>query len=200
MADHGLIAAYRRDLLARLPAELAEEVSDGLTDAHEEYVRRGMSPDQAAAAAIAEFGHPGTVVDAFRTACPVLRLAHVLIVTGPIVGGCWAAALISARAWDWPIPIAASLLVGLLLAASVVMLATASLTPRYQSLRRAGIAGCLGIATLDVTVITTAMLLAPDARRLAAIAVCLSAVRLTFVLGGLRRCLAEPFTHARGSG
>ena len=191
MADHGLIAAYRHDLQARLPAELAEEVSDGLTDAQEEYVRRGLSPDEAAAAAIAEFGQPGTVVDAFRSACPVLRLARILIVTGPIVGGWWAAALITGRAWDWSVPIAALLLVGLLLAASVVMLATASLTPRYQSLRRAGIAGCLGIAVLDATVITTAMPLASDARWLVVIAICLSAVRLTFVLGGLRRCLAK---------
>lgn len=192
MADHGLIAAYRHDLLARLPAELAEEVSDGLTDAQEEYMRRGLSRDQAAAAAIAEFGHPGTVAGAFRSASPVLRLARILVVTGPIVGGLWAAALITARAWDWSIPIAAPVLVGLLLAASVVMLATASLTPRYQSLRRAGIAGCLGIAVLDVTVITTATLLAPDARWLVVIAICLSAVRLTFVLGGLRRCLGKP--------
>ncbi len=97
MADHRLIAAYRHDLLTRLPAELAEEVSDGLTDAQEEYVRRGLSPDQAAAAAVAEFGHPGTVADAFRSASPVLRLARILIATGPVVGACWAATLITAR-------------------------------------------------------------------------------------------------------
>lgn len=192
MADHRLIAAYRHDLLARLPAELAEEVSDGLTDAQEEYVRRGLSPDQAAAAAVAEFGHPGTVADAFRSASPVLRLARILIATGPVVGACWAAALITARAWDWSIPLAAPVLVGLLLAASVAMLATASLTPRYQSLRRAGFAGCFAIAVLDVTVITTAMLLALDARWLVAIATSLSAVRLTFVIGGLSRCVGKP--------
>lgn len=194
MADHRLIAAYRHDLLTRLPAELAEEVSDGLTDAQEEYVRRGLSPDQAAAAAVADFGHPGTVADAFRSASPVLRLARILIATSPVVGGWWAATLITARAWDWSIPLAAPVLVGLILAASVVTLATASLTPRYQSLRRAGIAGCLGIAVLDVTVITTAVLLAPDARWLVAIAICLSAVRLTLVVGGLRRCLGKPVT------
>jgi len=191
VADHGLIAAYRHDLLARLPADLAEEVSDGLTDAQEEYLRRGLSPDEAAAAAIAEFGHPGTVEDAFRRACPVWTLARVLIVTGPIVGGWWAAALITARAWDWPIPVAARLLVGLVLAASVAMLATASLTPRYQSLVRAGIAGCIGLAVLDVTVITTAMSLAPDARCLLVVAMCVSMIRATFVAGTLRRHFAN---------
>ena len=191
MADHSLIAAYRHDLLARLPAELAEEVSDGLTDTHEQYLRRGLSPDQAALAAIAEFGRAGTVVDAFRRACPVWRLARVLIVTGPIVGGWWAAALIVARAWDWPIPVAAPLLVGLVLAASVVMLATASLTRRYQSLLRAGITGCLGIAVLDVTVLTTAITLAPGARWLLVIAMSVSVIRLTFVAGMLRRYFAN---------
>lgn len=194
MADHRLIAAYRHDLLTRLPAELAEEVSDGLTDAQEEYVRRGLSPDEAAAAAVAEFGDPGTVADAFRSASPVFRLARILIATGPVVGACWAATLITARAWAWSTPLAAPVLAGLLLAASVAMLATASLTPRYQSLRRAGIAGCLGIAVLDVTVITTAMQLAADARWLVVFPICLSAVRATFVVGALRRCLGKPVT------
>jgi hypothetical protein len=122
----------------------------------------------------------------------VLRLARILIATGPVVGGCWAATLITARAWDWSIPLAAPVLVGLLLAASVAMLATASLTPRYQSQRRAGIAGCFAIAVLDATAITTAMLLALDTRWLVAIAICLSAVRLTFVVGGLRGSLGNP--------
>ena len=191
MAEHDLISAYRHDLLQRLPAELAEEVFDGLADAEEEHLRRGLSPDAAAAAAIAEFGFPGTVANAFRRSCPVLRLARVLIFTGPIVGGWWAAALITARAWNWPIPIAARLVVGLVLAASVVMLATASLTPRYQSLVRAGIAGCLGIAALDVAVITTAMSLAPDGRWLLVMAICVSMMRVTFVAATLRRCLAN---------
>ncbi|HSR84294.1 MAG TPA: permease prefix domain 1-containing protein [Streptosporangiaceae bacterium] len=191
MADHGLIAAYRQDLLAQLPADLADEVTDGLTDAHERYLLRGLRPDQAAAAAIAEFGEPGTVAAAFRRACPVWRLARVLIATGPIVGGSWAAALVTARVWDWPVPIAARLVVGLVLAASVVMLATASLTHRYPSLVRAGIAGSLGIAALDVAVVTTAVLLGPDLRWLVVVAVCVSMARLTFVARTLCRYLAR---------
>jgi hypothetical protein len=191
VADHGLIAAYRRDLLALLPAELVHEVSDGLADAHDQYLLRGLSADQAALAAIAEFGHPATVADAFRRACPVLRLARILVVTGPIVGGWWAATLITARAWDWPVPAAAQLFVGLVLAASVVMLATASSTPRYQSLLRAGIAGSFGIAILDISAIATAILLAPTVRWLVVVALCVSVARLTFVASSLPRCLAR---------
>ena len=191
MADNNLIAEYRRDLLALLPAELADEVSDGLADARGQYMLRGLSPDQAAVAAITEFGHPATVADAFRRACPVLTLARMLVVTGPIVGGLWAAALVTARAWDWPIPIAVQLLVGLVLTASVALLATASLTSRYRSLRHAGIAGCLGIAVLDISVIVAVMLQAPNVRWLVVAAACVSMIRLTLVARSLPRCLAR---------
>lgn len=192
MADHGLITAYRQDLLARLPADLVDEISDGLAEAYEQYLRRGLSQDNAASAAIAEFGDVGMIVDAFRRACPVRRLASVLIVTGPIVGGWWAAALLTGQAWDWPIPFAARLLVGVVLAASVALLAAASLSRHYQSLRRAAIAGCLGIAVLDGSVISAAMLLAPVARWLLVIAVCASMARLILVVGTLGRHLARP--------
>lgn len=191
MAEHGLIAAYRHDLLARLPADLANEVSDGLTDAYEQFLLRGLNPDQAAMAAIGEFGQPRAVADAFRRACPVFTFARTLIFTGPIVGGCWGAALITSRAWDWPIPAAARLLVGLVLAASIAMLATASRTNRYQSLLRAGIAGCLGIAVLDCSVVIAVMSLAPRVGWMMFVAVCISAARLTFVARSLCRYLAR---------
>lgn len=197
MADHRLIADYRRDLLAQLPAELAEEVCDGLADAQEHYVSVGQTPDHAAKAAIAEFGEPATVVDAFRKACPVWRLARILVTTGPIVGGAWAAVLISERAWGWNIPNAARLAVGLVLFASVALLITAMRTRRYQSLRRAGIAGGIGIAVLDGSVVMTAMLLAPAFGSLLIIATCVSAARLVFVAGTLRRYLAKPVAYGR---
>ena len=192
MADHRLIAAYRHDLLERLPAELAEEVCDGLADTHQHYVRLGQNPDEAAVAAIAEFGEPATVVDAFRKACPVWRLARILVTTGPIVGGMWAAGLISEQAWGWPIPNTARLAVGLVLFASVALLITAMRTRRYQSLRRAAIAGGLGIAALDGSVATTALVLAPAFGSLLIVATCVSTARLAFVAGSLRGCVARP--------
>jgi len=193
-AGHGSMEAYRRDLFARLPADLAEEVADGLADACEHYKRGGLSPDQAAAAAISEFGDTSLVVDAFRRASPVRRVARILIMTGPAVGGWWAAALIGTRAWDWPIAANARLAVGPLVAACVALLAIAVLTRRYQVLRRAGVAGCLGVALLDASVVTTVLVLGPIGRWLLIVAACVSAARLAFIAGAMRRVLPQPGT------
>jgi hypothetical protein len=192
MAEHRLIAAYRNDLLVQLPVHLADEVSGGLADAHENYVSQGLTPDQAACAAIEEFGNARRVADAFRRACPAWRAARALIVTGPVVGGLWAAALIADRAWDWPIPIAVRLLVGAILASSVLLLVASALARRYQAVRRAGLAGCIGLAALDASMITTAILLAPSLRWLLVLAASASAVRLTFVASGMRRLVSQP--------
>jgi hypothetical protein len=192
MADHSLIAAFRQDLSARLPADVAEEVADGLTDAYEQNLCIGMSPETAATAALAEFGDPDLVVDAFRRTSPARRLARALIATGPVVGGLWAAALITSRAWDWPIPIGARLVAGPLVAVSVALLVTAVLTRHYQAVRRAGMAGCLGVAVLDASMVATVMVLAPAGRWLFLVAASVSAARLTFVAGAMRRMLAQP--------
>jgi hypothetical protein len=192
VAEHGLIAAYREDLLARLPSHLADEVSDGLADAHDKYIGQGLNPDQAASAAVAEFGNVGVVAEAFRRACPAWRVARALIATGPVVGGCWAAALIADNAWDWPIPVAVRVLVGVILAGSVLLLVASVRARRYQRVRRAGLAGCLGLAALDVCVITTAVLLAPSLRWLLVVAVCFSVVRLTFVAGRVPLLVSRP--------
>jgi hypothetical protein len=186
MTEHSLIAAYTKDLRARLPAALAEEVLDGLIEAHDKYLRLGMTPEHAARAAIAEFGDPRIVADAFRRACPARRNACTLLVTGPVVGGCWASALIAGRAWDWPIPSAVPVLLGLTLAASVALLAMAVVAPRYHVVQRTGTAGCLGIVVLDVSAILTAVVSAPTTRWLLAIAACASAARLTIVARTMR--------------
>jgi hypothetical protein len=186
MAEHSLISAYGKDLRAQLPAALAEEVLDGLAETHDKYLRRGLAPEDAARAAIAEFGSFRTVTDAFRRACPAWRLARTLIATGPAVGTCWATALITARAWDWPIPTAVPVLLGLTLAAAVALLLTAALSRRYRTVRRAGAVGCLAIALLDASAIITAMLSAPTTRWLIALAACASASRLTLVGRSLR--------------
>ena len=133
MAEHRLTAAYRDDLRSRLPAHLADEVSDGLADAQEKYLAQGLTPGESARAAIAEFGSPGVVADAFRRASPAWSAARGLILTGPLVGGLWAAALITGHAWLWPVPPAIRLAAGIVLAASVLMLATALRTRRYQA-------------------------------------------------------------------
>ena len=84
-------------MIGWLPPHLADEVSDGLADAHEKYIGQGLNPDQAARASIAEFGNAGVVAEAFRRACPAWRAARALIVTGPVVGGWWAASAVPGR-------------------------------------------------------------------------------------------------------
>lgn len=181
MAEHSLIAAYGSDLRRRLPAALADEVLDGLAEAHEKFLRLGLTPDEAARAAITEFGDPRTVTDAFCLACPARRLARTLMVTGPAVGACWAAVLITGRVWNWRVPTAVPLLLAATLALSVALLVIAASSRRYLAIQYAGTAGCLGVALLDASAITTAILTAPTSRWLIATAACASLARLTLI-------------------
>jgi hypothetical protein len=194
VAEHRLIAAYRDDLLTRLPSQLAGEVSDGLADAQEKYLAQGLTPDQAARAAIAEFGSPGIVADAFRRASPAWSAARALILTGPVIGGLWAATLITGHAWQWPIPAAGRLAAALTLGASVVMLATATRTRRYQAARHACLAGSLGLVSLDASVTVTALLVAPGIPWLLWAAACASAVRLTYAIPKMQQLASWPGT------
>jgi hypothetical protein len=100
-----LIEDYKAVLLAEPPASLGEEVIDGLYEAYGKYLRRGLAGEEAAAAAVAEFGDPRTAVQAFSRASIAGRAARALIATGSPVGLCWAAELISGKAWDWPLPV-----------------------------------------------------------------------------------------------
>jgi hypothetical protein len=73
-----------------------------------------------------------------------------------------------------------------------VLLITAVRTRRYQSLRRAAVAGGLGIALLDGSIVITSVLLAPAFWSLLIVATCVSAARLVFVAATLRRYFATP--------
>jgi hypothetical protein len=190
MAQSGLIEDYRAVLLAGLPASLAEEVSDGLYEANDKYLRQGLAIDDAAVAAVSEFGEARAVVDAFIRASPARRAARALIGTGPLVGLCWAAELITGRAWDWPVPVIAPVLLGALLAASISMLVTAGRTRRYASVRRSGVAGCAGVVVLDVSMIATVLVIAPGAGWAVLLAMCASAASLTGVVRAMRPMLA----------
>ena len=181
MAQPRLIEDYTAVLRAELPTLLADEVSDGLAEAYEKHVREGADADTAARAAVAEFGEPDTVVAAFSRASPASRTARALIVTGPAVGMCWAAVLISGRAWDWHVPVVVPILLGGLLAASIAGLVTAAGARRYRAVCRSGAAGCLGLGLLDASMITVALAAAHDLRWLTVLAICASATRLSGV-------------------
>jgi hypothetical protein len=92
------LAAYLADLAARLrgPRRRREailaELSDGLNQAAQDHRAAGLTPDQAATAAIAQFGTPQAVADAFggELATAYARRTIVwFIATGPLVGIWW---------------------------------------------------------------------------------------------------------------
>lgn len=92
------VAAYLGELGARLRGprrrreQILAELRDGLDDATDEHIATGLTADQAATAAIAQFGNPRTVADAFAgelaTAYARRTIARY-IATGPLVGIWW---------------------------------------------------------------------------------------------------------------
>jgi hypothetical protein len=96
------VAAYLAAVTARLTgpattrAAITDELRDGLLESLEAHRASGCSPQEATTAAIAEFGDPHTVADAFSpelAAVQARRVALGLLVTGPLVGLSWLAAV-----------------------------------------------------------------------------------------------------------
>jgi hypothetical protein len=191
VAEPRLIANYKAILSAELPLAFAEEVGDGLGEAYAKYRRLGMAADDAAQAAVGEFGNARAVVEGFSRASAARRVAHQLLMTGPAVGLCWAAMLITSKAWDWPVPDIARLLLGGLLVASVIVLVTAVRAERYWTVRRSGAAGCIGLAVLDASLIMAVVASRPGLGSLAVIAILASAARLMCIARVLPRYLTE---------
>jgi hypothetical protein len=92
------LAAYLSDLAAQLrgPRRRREailtELRDGLEQATKDRSATGLPPDQAAAAAISQFGNPYAVADAFAgelATAYARRTIAWFIATGPLVGIWW---------------------------------------------------------------------------------------------------------------
>ena len=189
MSQAGLIADYLSVLSAQLPAPLVEELADGLDQTHQRYLTQGLTPDAAARAAVAEFGEPQLIVAAFTRLSPARHAARRLLAASPVVGGCWAAALITGRAWTWPVPATVRLLFGVMLITVIGLLAAAAFGRRYLSARRAGAVACIGITALDGVMLITVMLAVPVLIWPVILAAAASAVRLTFTARALRAVL-----------
>ncbi len=96
---------------ARARDDIIAELRSGLLDAADAYRAAGHSPDEAAAAATAEFGDPRQIAAGFGpelAAREARRLARDLIITGPLVGLLWAAAATASHVgirhappWQW---------------------------------------------------------------------------------------------------
>jgi hypothetical protein len=189
MPQASLITDYLSVLSAQLPAPLVEELADGLDETHQHYLTQGLTPDAAASAAVAEFGEPQVIVAAFTRLSPARHAARRLLATGPVVGGCWAAALVTGRAWTWPVPATVLLLIGVALITVIGLLAAAAFGRRYLSARRAGAVACVGITVLDAVMLITAVLAIPVLVWPVILAAAASIARLTFTARALRAVL-----------
>lgn len=191
MSEPRLIRDYLAVLAAQLPAPIVEELAGGLAETYRSYLRQGLVPDLAAESAVAEFGDPHVIVSAFARVNPARRGARRLLLTGPVVGGCWATVLITSRAWAWPVPLAARIVLGLALLTVVGLLAAAALGTRYLPAARSGIAGCLGITALDSIMITWVMLDIPSMTWVTIGALAASTARIALSMQTLRPILAR---------
>jgi len=180
MSGPGLIADYLGALSAQLPRPVVEELADGFEETYQRYQRLGLAPAAAAEAAVAEFGDPRLIVAGYARAHPARQAALRLLAFGPVVGSCWAVALVTTHAWTWPIPVMADIVPGLVLVTSVALLGVAALSTRYRIVARAGTAGCVGVMALDIAMIPSVVLVDPALSWVAGLAMTLSAVRLAF--------------------
>jgi len=149
MSGPGLITSYLDALARQLPGQMVEELADGLEETYRRHLGLGLTSEAAAQAAVTEFGDPGLIAAEFARAHPARRAARGLLAPGPAAGACWAVALVTGRAWTWPIPVAARIVPGVILVAVVALLAVAARGIRYRPVGRAGTAGCAGTAVLD---------------------------------------------------
>jgi hypothetical protein len=186
----GLIEDYRAALAAQLPAAVADELADGLAETYHSYLGKGLSPAAAGRAAVAEFGEPGAVVAAFTRSSPSRRAAQRLLLTGPVVGACWGAVLVVGHAWTWPVPSAARVAAGMILAAVIALLAAAARMPRYRLAHRAAAAACAGLTAWDLAAIAAAMVLIRHLPWPGLLAVPASASRIAFMARVMRSVLA----------
>src|SRR5260370_14327746 len=112
MAESGVIEEYVKARSAQLPQAIVEELADGLEQTCQRYLDQGLGPQAAADAAVAEFGDPDVIAADFTRLSPARAAARRLLATGPVVGGSWALALITSRAWSGPVPAIARLELG----------------------------------------------------------------------------------------
>ncbi|WP_395108309.1 hypothetical protein [Actinomadura sp. SCN-SB] len=191
MASHPLIEEHLAQLARQLPAEVVDELADGLTETYRHHLTTGTDPNAAARHALAEFGTPDQITTAFVAHSPSRHAARTLLATGPPVAAAWATALITGHAWQWPIPTAAGLTIGLVLLAVVATLATAATgRARYTRTRIAVLVGGIGLIVLDAAALTGLALITPALAWPLAIAACASLIRIGLALRTLPRILS----------
>jgi hypothetical protein len=185
MASHPLIDIHLTTLARRLPGDVVDELADGLTESWHRHLATGRPPADAARAAIAEFGTVDQVTEAFVTNCPGRRTARILLASGPLVGMCWGASLVTARVWEWPIPDPAAAAAAVVLLAVVAALITSATSRRSYRRARLGIAGGIGLLALDLTMLAAVILVSPTMVWPMLVAVPVSLARIGLTLQSL---------------
>jgi hypothetical protein len=186
-----LITSYLTGLRRSLPAPVADEAADGLIETYERHLATGAGDQQAARAALADFGDLPTVLGEYTRQAPGRRAARLLLATGPVAGACWALALVTSRAWTWPVPEAARLAVGAVLLMTVLtLLFVATSRHSYQRTRLALVAGPLIIA-LDAIAVAGAVTAAPALTPVLLIAMAISLSRIVFTARTVRRLVTR---------
>jgi hypothetical protein len=191
------LAAYLSDLAAQLrgPRRRREailtELRDGLEQATEDRIATGLAPEQAAAAAITQFGSPCTVADAFAgelTTAYARRTIAWFIATGPLVGICWLL-LLHPSPWRTGLIalVAAIPVIPLIIAAMATAGGTLATTGRLirwlpETGPRDALAATIAVGMLcmiiDLTMISMIMVSAAPPRPLMIIAIAASLTRI----------------------
>jgi hypothetical protein len=199
------LAAYLSDLAAQLhgPRRRREaiftELRDGLEQATEDRIATGLAPDQAAAAAISQFGSPGAVADAFAgelTTAYARRTIAWFIATGPLVG-IWWLLLLHPGPWRTGLIalVAAIPVIPLIIAAIATAGGTLATTGRLirwlpETGPRRALAATIAIAMLcmiiDLTMITMVMASGVPTGPLMMIAVAASLIRIVCSITSVR--------------
>ena len=161
MAGHHLIDEHLATLARHLPAGAVDELTDGLLETWQRHLDAGLTPDEAAQAAITEFGDPAQIAGAFVAQSAGRRTARALLATGPLVGVCWGASLVVGQAWTWPVPTPAAAGFGLGLVAVIAALIAAATSRCSYRRTRLGEAGGLGLVILDAVMVAAVLLVAP---------------------------------------
>jgi len=186
VAEPRLIRDYRAALAKRLPGEIVEELADGLERTYLRLLSTGLAPHDAAHAAVSEFGDADTLTALFAAGSPARRAARALLCTGPLVGGCWATLLITARAWDWPVPVPVRGGMALLLGTVILLLVFTACTASYGRARQAATVACAGLIALDAA-LGGALLLPSAAHGWLLMLAAAGFARIAFAAGALRR-------------
>jgi len=186
MAGHILIDAQLGELRRRLPGTVYDEVADGLLETYERNLHAGQDPDTAASDAVLEFGTVEQVTAAFVRSAPGRRTAIALLLTGPMVGLCWAATFVTAAAWRWPVPQSVAVAFGMGLVVTIALLAVAARATTYGRTRLTALSGT-GAILLDIALLMATITLAPTPVWPMALAVPASLGRIALTLRSLPR-------------